>query len=176
MSDDLNDSLSYEYSSDEYPIYLAHDAQLKEEEVTLAFKVLTGMGTIAEEERRETTAETKTSYPYIETATSIGHWVYLKNILSVFQNVLNESLDSSEKVSDLILRMSAVMAAHYSIQDQMTMVYLNLFQIAKEIKDDEDINKAVTAAAEEFLKNLTEGDSDEARAAKISLDNYYGSK
>ena len=151
MSDELNQELN---EVDPKPIYVADDYDLNDEQLESAVQLLFGIEKIIHQERINESDARQHIYPFTECAISTSHWSHLQNQLANMQEILRESLNKTDKASDLIIRMSSVIAAHKSITEQMVSVYLNLFQIACELDNDEELLDAASETAQELVEKV----------------------
>lgn len=131
-------------------VYLAPEYKLTDQEGLVADDVLTNAVQEAFQIRHAQIMQEKAIYPFLETAKSLGHWIYIDRQLDDLQLILSSSMENSDNVSDLVLQMGGVMAAHQSISVQMYNLYLNVFQIAKNILEDAELSKVVADSAVEF--------------------------
>ena len=137
---------------EEQVVYVAPDVELSQEEIDAAEKYLIEVSNDARRFRQYINQDNQAIYPLEELATSIGHWYYLSGFLTDFQRVISDSLEASDEIGDIVLRMSGAVASYHSISEQMYLLFLNLFQITREIYKDQTIANSIAESATKLVK------------------------
>ena len=137
--------------AEEQILYIAPDVELSDEEFLIAENYLLDINKNTQEFRRQLNNSTKTIYPVEELAVSIGHWAYLNGFLTDLQQILGDTLENNSQVGDTVLRLSGAMASYTSITEQMYMLFLNVFQITRDIYQDQTITNSVADAASKLV-------------------------
>ncbi len=144
-------------ASEEYEnIYLAPDVEMSDEFFDLAYEYFCNLETPVMAQRIEENSLQDGITPFIEASKSLSHWRYIETCLNNFRAILLECMGSSDVISTNLLTLSQTIAAYKSIEEQMYLIYLNLFKIHSEVFSDDALYKQVVQEAEKQAEVATE--------------------
>lgn len=134
------------FEGDYGEVYVAPDVELTEEELEMCSRLADYFYQYAVEMKMKVVEQSKQMHPEILTASSLGHLSALAPTLVYLRDILQESLEDTSEVSDALLQLSATIAAHKSICEQMYQVYLNVFDIMNVALNEKNATPVVEAA------------------------------
>ena len=139
---------SFEAGEDYQNIYLPPDVYMNEELLDLAYEYFSNLETSVMAQRIDENSLQDGITPFIEASKSLSHWRYIETCLNNFRAILLECMGSSEVISSNLLTLSQTIAAYKSIEEQMYLIYLNLFKIHSEVFSDDALYSQVIQEAE----------------------------
>lgn len=145
-------------------LYLAPDVDESEYFFDLAYQHFCSLEQDVIATRIEENKHQEGITPFMEVSKSLSHWRYVETCLNNFRAILAECMGSSDVISSNLITLSQTIAAFQSIEEQMYLVYLNLFKIHYQVFSDDELyqqiveeaNKQAAVATEEMRAWLAE--------------------